>query len=144
MKKLMHGLVIACGVAITPALAQTATYACQYVKSGGLIWEDSEWRPTLFHLDSPFFLKTENGSITLESVAEVFGGIGRPTPEALMCTKAIGTQSNQSCIYGLGQALSFSTTTLSGTIANLFAGTQPQDDAFKDSLSVMPFVCTKV
>ena len=142
MKKLMHGLVIACGIAATPALAQTVTYACQYVKSGGLIWENDEWRPTLFHPDSPFFLKTENNSLTSESVVKVIGGL--PTSGAVVCTKALGLQPRQSCVNYRGKALSFSTTTLSGTIANLFAGTQPQDDAFKDGLSVMPFVCTKV
>jgi len=145
MKKLVSGLVVACGVAATPALAQTMTYACQYVKSGGLIWEGSVWRPTLFHADSPFFLKTEYGLLTPESVTKVFGiDVDLWPPFEFECTQAVGTPPTQSCIDYLGRALSFSTTTMSGTVANLFAGTLPQRDAVKDTLSVQPFVCTKV
>ena len=145
MKKLLQGILLTCTVMAAPVMAQTVTYACQYVKSGGLIWENSVWKSTLFHPDSPFFLKTEDGLLAPESVTEVFGmDRDLSSPFAFECTQAAGTSLNQSCIDFLGHALSFSTTTMSGTVARLFAGTSPQRKAVKDTLSLAPFVCTEV
>jgi len=147
MKKFVYGLVIACGIAVTPALAQTETYACQYVENGGLVWEDGNWRVGRFNTGNPFFLKTEHGLLTPESVGEVFGqeSVARSSPLAYVCTPAVGIEpTHQSCINYLGTALSFSTTSLAGTVAMLTGGTQPKGDSRKDTLHVAPFVCTKV
>ena len=147
MKKLVYGLVTACGIAVTPALAQTVTYACQYVKNGGLVWEDGNWRVGRFNTGNPFFLKTENGSLTPESVRGVFGQASgaRSSPLEYVCTPAVGIEpSHQACINYIGTALSFSTTSMAGTVAMLTGGTQPKEDSRKDTLHVAPFVCTKV
>ena len=55
MKKLLQGIVLTCAAVATPVMAQTVTYACQYLKTAGLNWEDGQWKSTVFENDPPFF-----------------------------------------------------------------------------------------
>ena len=139
MKRLLHGFVISLSVITGPALAETVTYACQYVKSGGLTWEQGQWKATAFKTKPPFFLKTQNGSLTLESVWQVFfpGQFDRSKPYGPVCTPVVFKNQSQSCTDGFGNTIRFSATDLSGTAAKLFLTEGAR------TLSVAPFVCTR-
>ena len=147
MKRLLPGILITCATVTTPVMAQTVTYACQYLKTAGLNWEDGQWKDTVFENDAPFFLKTENGLLTPDILIEYMGFGNAPSVRPI-CTATFGEQidypSVQSCTSASGMTVSFSAETASGGLAWLFGASAPDSYRTKSELLVAPFVCTKV
>lgn len=121
-----------------PAMAQKVVYACQYVASGGLVWENGNWVVKRFNLDQPFFLTAERGQLEKSSVAKFFD----TSPENVSCDYS--GYIWQSCSGLLGEVIFVNLATLNGTLARVFGGTYPTMDENKDSINVSPFTCTKV
>ena len=148
MKKLLQGIVITCAAVTTPAIGQTGVYACQYVMNAGLNWENGSWVVSRFTKNKPFILITENGSLKPASVAAYFGGErGLTDPPSFLlpiCTEPwIGNPNVQTCTTPVGETMSFSTTTLAGTVAQLYGGMQHQSNVRTATVTVAPFVCSK-
>ncbi len=64
MRLLLAVLLLAHGAAMGQ------TFACQYIASAGLNWENGRWEATRFKTDPPFFLTAEAGELTASSVAK--------------------------------------------------------------------------
>ena len=123
-----------------PAVAEKTVYACQYVRSGGLNWNNGQWQPIEFNTRAPFFFSANNNALIRETVAKVLkirvqtGVFCRPTDEF---------SQFQTCSDYLGGVFSFSFASLNGAIAQTFGGTQGENEQ-KDSLVVSAFNCTKM
>lgn len=121
-----------------PVVGSQMVYACQFVESGGLDWENGRWNLTGFNKGSPFFLSANNGSIVPESTKIA---LNSPFPEIYCHPKFVG--SVQTCSDGAGGSLVFSFLSLKGAVGRIFGGISSAESQ-KDSLVVSPFVCTKM
>ena len=157
MKKLVSWLVVACGLAATPALAQTVNYACQYLKTAGLNWDNGHWVTGTFNNKQPFILTATDGSLVPLDI----GGEGafdakfnHPIflanclePEDVI-TDVVNNQPVsspvQSCVSGTGEFFVFDFDNLTGTYSLSGGGTGPRSAGYKDSLVVAPFVCQTI
>jgi hypothetical protein len=137
MRKLSLILAIGFAVISAPAMAQNVTYACQYIKAGGLNWENKNWKLVEFNIQKPFFLAASNGKLNIDSVAKFWGVL----KEDVMCHPPFGNY--QTCSSYLGTALSFNFYNMNGGVSALF-GASMSDGDNKDSLSVRAFTCTKM
>ena len=157
MKKLVTGLAIVLGVCAVPAVAQTVTYACQYVKTAGLNWENGRWIVGTFNNQQPFILTATDGSLVpLDTGGEgAFDAkFNHPLylatclePEDVI-TDVVNNQPVsspvQSCISGTGEFFVFDFDNLTGTYSLSGGGTGPRSAGYKDSLVVAPFVCQTI
>ena len=121
-----------------PAIAQNQTYACQHLKSAGLIWKKNYWEQTGFRVESPFFLKVDKGRLSKDSVSKAIG-----IPELFVECNGV-EESMKFCFTPLGSSLIFDTKTMTGGISSLYGATLPDKMEWKDSLSVSAFTCTKM
>lgn len=139
MRKISLIVATASALISAPVMAQNVMYACQYLKSGGLIWENKQWRSTGFKSDPPFFLSTSNATLNTDSVAKAFGGANvkvfchEPTMEGL-----------QSCVNIVGEGLIFDFNTMNGGVSRIVGATQSNNATRRDTLSVEAFTCTKM
>ena len=153
MKILVQGLVIASALVATPAMAQTVTYACQYVDNGGFRWKNGSWNLERFIKDQPFILTAVDGSLVPPDPSDattshpLFFAQCRPNIKAavdldendeLVFTKV------QSCDNGRGAALLFNFDNLTGAVSSIHGAAGARNGSYKDSVNVAPFVCDKM
>ncbi len=139
MRKISLILAICFSVISAPTMAQNVTYACQYIRSGGLNWESNQWKPTGFTLKPPFFIAANNNSIIPSSLEKVLGA----DAQEIHCHLTV-LDKTQTCSDYLGGVLSFSFKSLNGAIAQTFSGTSQNNAITKDQLLVATFTCTKM
>jgi hypothetical protein len=132
---------VACALAVSSlsAAAQTATYACQFVESSGMVWEKQRWKTTSFKLDRPFFLKSINSKLELESVAKA---LGRARVNSVLCHEPF--EGAQVCSDFLGGSLMFDFGTMNGGIAKLLGTSLPTNDKEKDTVHIDAYTCSKM
>jgi hypothetical protein len=116
------------------SLAQT--FACQYIANAGLSWESGQWVVSKFTIREPFFFTIKAG-IGITS----FKG-DKLIEDNLVCDQRATGNGSYSCSTSLGDYLYFREKTLRGTISSNFGGTL--DGARRDSVSISPFICTKM
>ena len=115
-------------------------WACQSVESAGLNWEDRQWKTTRFKSNERFILIAEGDGLQKESVAKAMG----TSTGAIECPEAMGLEFFTYCIDEyMGTSFAFHSKNGQGTIATIFGGVQSSDRDDRDSLTVMPFECTK-
>ena len=138
-KKIVTRILFLAALISAPVMAQNVTYACQYIESGGLNWENKRWKSVSFKLERPFFLSASNSSLTVESVSKVFSN------EQMIPSFCHVTFTNtQTCSDPVGRALIFDFTSMNGAISRIFGGSMPDNNSKKDSLMVQAFTCTKM
>ena len=120
--------------------AMGQTFACQYIESGGLNWENGRWRSTLFILPPPFFLRMNGSKLDNKVVADLLGSRGA-SAELVDCANNTYLQTH-SCMDGFGTFLVFDERTGQGGRANLTGSTRTQ--AKRDATSVAHFICQKM
>jgi hypothetical protein len=137
MRKLSLIVAICSAVISAPVIAQNVSYECQYIESGGLKWENKQWKVTRFTLRQPFFLTASNSKLTLESVAKLFD-----SPQInVFCHSAF--EKIQSCSDSLGRSLIVELISMSGAISLMFGELMP-DNGSNGNLSVSPFTCREM
>jgi hypothetical protein len=137
MRKLTLILAASSALISAPVMAQNVTYACQYIKSGGLLWENKEWKATSFKSDAPFFLSAINNQLTPNSVSKIFG-------TDVTCLEKEAVSDTQTCATVLADLLIFSFKTMNGGVSHIFGSRSESNQARKDTLSVETFTCTKM
>ena len=140
LKQLITALAI---LLSTSAVAQPDKdwWACQYVESVGLIWENGQWERTGFKNRPPFVLMSDgNGLLTKESVAKMFSNTS-PAPSIVVCSSEI--TGHISCANPVGSSLFFNPYTANGGYSYTYGASQAQTDEIKDTVSVSAFECTK-
>jgi hypothetical protein len=132
-------LVIVMSFGLHTQAAFAATYACQFLKDGGLHWSGSDWVLRGFNTDPHFFLKTAGTRVTPESAALASG-----SPSLVMhCHESVQSRPNLAvCINGAGRALVFDSGSSKGAFSSMIGSTGNGDK--RDSLSVAPFTCQKM
>ena len=153
MKKLVSWLVVACGLAATPALAQTVNYACQYVKMAGLNWENGSWVTGTFNNMQPFILTAVDKSLT-PVVSDEAGDDSHPLQFATCLEPKESVVDivddepilglTQTCVVGPSVAVVFDFDNLTGVYSFMSGGTGPRNASRKDSLAISPFVCQTI
>ena len=114
-------------------------WACQFVKSVGMKWENGRWNEEIFKLRPPFVLMSDgNGGLTKESVAKALSG-SESDANITTCEPSYG-DGYVSCMM-TGDHFEFRTKTGNGGISSLM-GTTMQGDK-RDTPVVMAFECTK-
>lgn len=133
-------LILAIGFAVisAPAMAQNVTYACQYIKAGGLDWENKQWKATSFIINSPFFLSAVNGQLVSNSVSKIFDGT------EVNCFTKLTTSDSQTCATRFAELLIFSFKTMNGGVSKIYGSQAQSNQPSKDTLSVETFTCTKM
>ncbi len=121
----------------TAATAVTTPYACQFVASAGLHFENGNWRKTGFTLNEKFILVLKDGVLTSDSAAKPM----ELEPDYLQCRQTLRRIS--SCSSTFGSYLVFDPLSGGGGIAHLFGAAQEAGDQHKDDLIVAPFTCSK-
>ena len=116
-------------VLAAPAMAET--YACQYIDANGFYFEGGRWKPTLFNVNDPFFLKIEDQKIVAQSI-KIIGANGT-------CTD-IGER--HACMNTTGTSLYFNDATQNGGFSHLFGA--GEDDNDSDTVDVELFVCETI
>ena len=119
------------------AVAEKQAFACQSLNAAGLIWKNSGWQTTEFHVQQPFVLVMQGDTLTRESVARA---LGHNDPERTECQK-----TNEfgliSCADKTGRRLIFNPVNAHGGIATLYGATL--SDSPRDTISVEAFTCQK-
>jgi hypothetical protein len=124
----------------TPMQAQEKhSLACQYVRSGGLMWENNNWVPTGFVLDQPFFLSVENNELPASSAGSVFGG-PPAYQETVSCISSLARFTT--CVGKLGDTLFLNHETNSGAVSSLYGGGMTGDE--RDTLTIKTFICQRM
>ena len=123
----------------TAATAVTTPYACQFVASAGLHFENGNWRKTSFALEEKFILVLKDGALTSDSAAKPMG----ISPNHIECGPALGFRISCSDTIRAGASLVFYPLSGGGGIAHLFGAEQEAGDQHKDDLIVAPFTCSK-
>lgn len=125
------------------AIAQNVTYACQYIKSGGLTWKNKNWQITNFNLLPPFFLQSTQTSsdpkITSESLTKA---LANGMLNGVFCHQTIN--GIQACGDSVGGSFIFNFNTMNGSISQILGGSMSDNNSEKDSLVVKTFTCTKM
>ena len=162
MKKLLQGMMLTCAAVATPVMAQTVTYACQYVESGGFDWTDEGWKLKYLALQKPFFLTAVDGSLMppvldksrinevdyLEkSFAHPLFGTTCKDPRII----AVGGEyddTTQACSGNDGQSLFFNFDALTGATSDLLGSVTPAQASEHlgkvGNVSVATFTCQVV
>ena len=116
------------------SLAQT--FACQYIANAGLSWESGKWVVSKFTIREPFFftIKAGVGITSFKGDSLIEGN--------LICDQRVTGNGSHSCSTYLGDYLYFWEKTLRGTVSSNFGGTM--EGTRRDSVSIAPFICTKM
>lgn len=143
MRKISLILAVCSAVISAPVFAQNVTYACQYIKSGGLNWKNKNWQITNFNLLPPFFLQSTQTSsdpkITSDSLIKALAN-GMLT--GVFCHQTIN--GIQACGDSVGGSFIFNFNTMNGAISQILGGSMSDNNPEKDSLVVKTFTCTKM
>ncbi len=124
---------------VSPATAQNATYACQFIAAGGLSWEKGQWEETKFIKKSPFFLNSVNLKLTNESVGKALGA----EQFVVFCHEKFF--NTQSCGDLVGRALIFDFENLTGATSTIYGGVGKNNNrSRRDDLVIQTFTCTKM
>jgi hypothetical protein len=124
----------------TPIQAQEKhSLACQYVKSGGLIWKNNNWEITRFFLDQPFFLSVENNELPASSAGSVFGG-PPAYQETVSCVSSLARFTT--CVGAMGETLFLNHETNSGAVSSLYGSGMTGDE--RDTLMIKTFICQRM
>jgi hypothetical protein len=116
----------------------TETLVCQYIASGGLVWDSGAWRATEFLLDSPFALTVSNGTLAPDSVARGLVVSSSSKYECVVDPSAFF----ETCTGPVGPSLSFNHITNQGVVSFSFIFGQMSQRM--ESLVVSPFVCQRM
>ena len=152
MKKLLQGIVLTCTFTTAPVMAQTVNYACQYIVTAGLNWENGRWVVSEFHNRDPFILTAINEKLVPPEITSeqqlshplAFAECREPTAEVTGLSDDHPVKSRvQFCDSG-GSVLAFSFGNLTGTASELLGGAAARENNYKDSVFVSPFVCEKI
>ena len=157
MKKPLLGILLTCTVMATPVMAQTVTYACQYLKTAGLQWENGKWVTTTFNNRQPFTLTATDGSLVPVDIfdeGDFDAKFEHPLlnancfePEDVITDVVNGqfvSSPVQSCVVGSGEFFMFDFGNLTGTSSMTGGGAGPRNGRYKDSLVVAPFFCANM
>ena len=129
-------LALSCNVTAQP---DRDWWGCQYIESGGLIWEDMTWNATLFKLREPFVLMADGTELLdINSVAKPL----QAEAAAVTCVnensrKHIFCQSRWT-----GATLSFDPETGTGAVSKILGAFEGLGDS-RDTLSIEVFKCSK-
>lgn len=137
MGKLSLSLIFTCLIISSRAEAQNATYACQSIVEGGLIWENGQWKATRFTPQRPFFLSSVNLTLTKESVGKAL-----ETTLGVFCHET--ARNIQSCGDRLGGGLIFDFENLTGATSQILGAALKDNRPSKDDLKIRTFTCTKM
>lgn len=108
--------------------AMGQTFACQYVATSGLRWENGRWTPTAFKSDPPFFLKVEAGQLTTNPIGRLY------------CDR---DNDGFYCASPYAAFLFFDPKTSAGAVSKML-GSVSQSPSYRDTLSVAPFTCQQM
>lgn len=130
----MTRILFACLLLIATASSLAQTFACQYIESGGLIWESGAWVASRFKISEPFFftIKADVGITSFKGDALI--EMVPPT-----CYQKAGKHW---CSNPVGLFLYFWESTQRGAISRSFGAVQNGDK--RDGLAISPFICTKM
>ena len=151
MKKPLLGILLTCTVMATPVMAQTVTYACQYLETAGLNWENGRWVATGFYNKDPFILTAIDGELVPpvpsdENMSNPLSLTQCSLPKQALTGEPgeIVMSKVQSCSDGVGNTLLFNLENLSGAFSQMMGAVAGRGNASKDSLTVAPFVCETI
>ena len=151
MKKLLQGIVLTCAAVAAPVMAQTVTYACQYLETAGLNWENGRWVATGFYNKDPFILTAIDGELVPpvpsdENMSNPLSFTQCSLPKQALTGEPgeIVMSKVQSCSDGVGNTLLFNLENLSGAFSQMMGAVAGRGNASKDSLTVAPFVCETI
>ena len=149
VKKLLKGMMLTCAAVATPVMAGTVTYACQYLKSAGLDWQNDRWVSTGFYPEEPFMLIAIDGELVPPTSNDSSNPLSftecKPPFVAPMGEPGSTAVSRvQSCSDRAGNSLVFNLNYLTGAYSQIIGGASSRNQAYKDTLSVSPFVCEKI
>jgi hypothetical protein len=129
----MKRIVLGCWLLLATSGSIAQTFACQYVASAGLKWENGAWVTKTFTEGSPFFIGMSEDGDT----------INKKTIGNLVISPTCTTGKLISC-YGLGgDFLYFAPEALKGAHA-ITLGSIIHDSRAKDTLSISPFICQRM
>jgi len=121
----------------TAATAVTTPYACQFVASAGLTYENSSWRKTGFNLNEKFILVLKDGVLTSDSAAKPM----RANSFGVECRQI--NEARISCSDTYGGYLLFAPQSGEGGVAQLLGAAHQAGDVARDDLVVKAFTCSK-
>jgi hypothetical protein len=136
MKRLIVALLLA--GALSTDIVHAQTFACQFVASGGLVWEKGKWRVATFEARKPFFLKIQEERLLADSVAPV---LFSSAPEIRCAFDRL--DQGFSCSAGMGAFLYFNSRSGQGGTAFLY-GSGVEHQGRRDDLQVSAFTCQKM
>ena len=151
MKRLLPGILLTCAAVATPVMAQTVTYACQYIATAGLNWENDRWITNKFNNRDPFILTAIDGELVPPAPSEE--NMSNPlfltkclSPREALTGEPGETEISrvQSCSRAAGSTLLFNFDNLTGAYSQMIGAASSRDQAYKDSLTVAPFVCEMI
>jgi hypothetical protein len=133
-------------------MAQTVTYACQYVDNGGFQWKNGSWNLKSFPKGQAFFLRSVDGNLIPPDPNTSLGNPlayakCRPPQEAptgLSNENVANSSVVQTCFDAMGNVLFFDHDFGTGTVADMIGGASARGRQMKDRLRIAPFVCEKV
>ncbi len=113
------------------------TFACQYVASAGLDWENGSWVTRTFHVGKPFFLNLtlDGKNIEEKSIKNLI--------QSATCSVQNEALGFISCASITGAFLYFNPSIFRGAVTRTL-GAALGDVGDKDSVSVAPFICQKM
>ena len=140
----MTRMLFACFLLMATASSLAQTFACQYVASGGLSWESGTWVASGFKKKEPFFFTIKAGVGITSFKGDKF------LEDDLVCDNSatrtayekVTRNGRHSCSTYTGDYLYFQEKTLRGTISSRYGGVLDGDK--RDTLTISPFICTKM
>lgn len=123
------------------ALAQNKPLACQGDASGGLRWENGQWKITRF-IERKFILVLQGDTLTKESVASSYPNI-KDIPKSLISSVFCETDKYDRrirCSMTRGHTLLFNPENNRGGIS-LLSGAASSETDDRDTVSVEAFTC---
>lgn len=138
MKKIALIMTLSSVLISIPALAQSSSFACQFVESAGLSWDNKKWDLKKFNKGGSFFLSSTNSTLDLQSVSKVLN----VSQANVVCHAPFA--GTQACADALGGGLIFNFKNMNGGISQLLGASMSDREALKDDVRVMTFTCTQM